>query len=40
MAPAYFVYTGHSFGLPGTIIVIVGVAVRLSWMYWRRRNRG
>jgi hypothetical protein len=36
MTPAYL-YTGHSLGLTGTIIVIVGVVARLAWMIARRR---
>jgi hypothetical protein len=35
-----YLYTGHSLGPAGTIIAIVGVAVRLGWMFWRRRTRG
>jgi LPXTG-motif cell wall-anchored protein len=35
-----YVYTGHSLGPAGTAIAIVGIAARLGWMYWRRRNRG
>jgi hypothetical protein len=38
MTPAYL-YTGHSLGLTGTIIVIVGVVARLAWMIARRRRR-
>jgi len=39
MAIAY-VYTGHSVGPAGAVIAVVGIAVRLGLMYWRRRNRG
>jgi hypothetical protein len=32
-------YRGHSLGLAGTIAVIASVAVRLAFMYARRRSR-
>jgi hypothetical protein len=34
-----YAYNGHSLGLAGTIAVVVAVAVRLAWMFIRRRNR-
>jgi LPXTG-motif cell wall-anchored protein len=40
VAPAYFNYTGHSLGPVGSIVAAVGIALRLGWMFWRRRNRG
>jgi len=39
MLPAYFRYSGHSLGVGGDIAVVVAVAGRLGWMYWRRRGR-
>ncbi len=37
MTDAYL-YTGHSLGLAGSIAVILALAVRLGWMFWRRGN--
>jgi hypothetical protein len=37
MILAYY-YNGHSLGLAGTIAVVVGIAIRLAWMYRRRRR--
>lgn len=34
-----YAYTGHSLGLGGSVAVLVAVAVRLGWMYWRRPHR-
>ncbi len=30
-------YNGHSFGLAGTIAIVVALVLRLAWMYRRRR---
>ncbi len=38
MTLAYF-YRGQSLGPTGSIIVVVAVAARLGWMFWRRRSR-
>jgi hypothetical protein len=32
-------YNGHSLGLGGSIVAGVGIAVRLGWMFLRRRGR-
>ncbi|HEX3511060.1 MAG TPA: hypothetical protein VHT27_08190 [Solirubrobacteraceae bacterium] len=36
---AAFLYRGHSIGVLGDVLVVVGVTLRLAWMY-RRRRRG
>jgi hypothetical protein len=38
-ALAGYVYTGHSLGLTGTILVAVTVLLRVAYMFWRRRGR-
>jgi hypothetical protein len=38
-APPAFLYTGHTIGVIGDVIVVVGVGLRLAWMYRRRRSR-
>jgi hypothetical protein len=38
-ATAGYVYTGHSLGLTGTILVAVTLVLRIGYMLWRRRRR-
>jgi hypothetical protein len=37
-APAGYLYSGHSLGWTGTVLVAVTVLARIAYMLWRRRR--